>query len=116
MKPKSASTTTMIRMIQRMLMQLLPWAGYRRETTEAARWLRPEGGEFPRFPYRPTLRTAHFAVREAVVPVARALRDVFEVGVGQCDRVRATAGVSMTRLRAFAATVGPLEGGELDRG
>jgi hypothetical protein len=36
----------------------------------------------------------------------------------RCERdlLRAATGVSMARLRALAATVGPLEGGKLDAG
>jgi hypothetical protein len=43
-------------------------------------------------------------------------RDVLEMGGCERDPVRATAGMVVTGLRAFAATVGTLESGELDSG
>ena len=50
------------------------------------------------------------------MPVAGVRHDVVEVSGCERDPVRATAAMGMTGLRALAATVGPLEGGELDSG
>jgi len=121
MKPKSASTTTMIKMIQRMLIQLLPWVrralpAYGKETVECARWLRPNGRPFAPLHGRPAARAEHLAVREAVVAVAGVRSDVLEMRSCEREPLPAAAGVSMAGLRALAATVGPLEGGKLDAG
>jgi hypothetical protein len=48
------------------------------------------------------------------VPVPRTGCDVLELGRCEGDPVRAAPAVSMSGLGALAATVGPLEGGELD--
>jgi hypothetical protein len=122
MKPKSASTTTMIKMIQRMLIQLLPWvvrrasSAYGKETVEASRWLRPNGRPFPLLHGRSAARAENLAVREAVVAVAGVRSDVLEVGGCERDALRAAAVVRVAGLRALAATVGPLEGSKLDAG
>jgi hypothetical protein len=112
----------MIKMIQRMPIQLLPWvvrralSAYGKETVEASRWLRPNGRPFPLLHGRSAARAEHLAVREAVVAVTGVRSDVFEVGRCECDPLRAATVVSMTRLRALAATVGPLQGSKLDAG
>ena len=112
----------MIKMIQRMPIQLLPWvvrralSAYGKETVEAYRWLRPDGRPFPLLHDRPAARAEHLAVREAVVAVAGMRSDVLEVRCCERDPLRAATGVNMAGLRALAATLGPLEGGKPDAG
>ena len=112
----------MIKMIQRMPIQLLPWvvrralSAYGKETVEASGWLRPNGGPFPLLHGRSAARAEHLAVREAVVAVTGVRSDVLETRSCERDPLCATTGVSMAGLRALTATVGPLQGGKLDAG